>query len=116
MSDAVSGWESVKIREHMILAAIIPTPLPISFSSASMTRASRSGTTSCNVVLVVLDVIRQFVIIAERLDLRLFAQPDRTISPSVYAIADQAVDASHLDMIRIVTDRAERYRCPDLLD
>jgi hypothetical protein len=43
-----------------------------------------------------------------------FAQPDHAISPS--AIADQAIDASHLDMICIVPDLAERYRCPDLLD
>jgi hypothetical protein len=46
----------------------------------------------------------------------LFAHPDRAVSPSVYAIADQVVDASHLDMICIVPDRAQRYRCPDLLD
>ena len=49
-------------------------------------------------VLVILDAI-------ERLDRR-YLRSRTGPSPSVYAIADQAIHASHLDMVCIVTDRA----------
>jgi len=41
----------------------------------------------------------------KRLDRRLFAEPSRAICTSVDALADQAVDARHVNKICIVPDR-----------
>src|SRR6266436_9014742 len=52
----------------------------------------------------------------KRLDRRLFAEPSRAICTSVDALADQAVDARHINMICIMSDRGWRWRYPDLFD
>jgi hypothetical protein len=41
----------------------------------------------------------------KRLDRRLFAEPSRAICTSVDALADQAVDARHVNIICIMPDR-----------